>query len=216
MVNILAHHGLWTEQSEQGSLAAFRGAFESNYGATLTIRDHADGLVISHDTECNSQELPGLDDFISVYRSWGRPSLPLGLNVHSCDLTRLMSEYLDKPYFKNAFLFDSSGQEPDAYAELGCSFLVRQGANGDRSALYEDAYGIFLDESTSQWISQKTIDDSLRDGKNICILSPDLRGIEHMARWEQYKGFFAPEDQLQPKIMLCTNHPKEAQHFFNL
>jgi len=207
---ILSHRGYWVEPAEKNSVAAFERSFSSGFGLETDIRDAGRQLCISHDMPEGSEIR--VETFFDLYNRYENP-LPLALNVKADGLQQAMKILLQEKKIVNYFFFDMSLPDALGYAKNGLTFYTRQSEYEQQPYLYEEAEGVWLDEFNHHWITKEVILEHQRNGKKICIVSPELHKRPYAAEWEHYlyiMNKFGLGD-----LMICTDFPKEADKYFN-
>lgn len=96
-------------------------------------------------------------------------------------------------------------------ARLNC--FTRQSEYEQSPVLYEQVDGIWLDEFNDHWVSVDFVRRHLNNRKKVCIVSPELHKRAYKDVWQYYKDTFIG-DRFET-VMLCTDLPEEARHFFN-
>jgi hypothetical protein len=93
---------------------------------------------------------------------------------------------------------------------LGLPAYTRASEYEQPPPCYDRAIGVWLDAFEGQWYSASVIERFLRDGKKVCIVSPELHGREHRSLWSSLKqsGLVA-----HPDLTLCTDLPEDAVAF---
>lgn len=227
---IIAHRGFWIDKHEQNSLIAFKRAFENGFGVESDFRGFNDELFISHDI-ANSSTLKA-NELFSLYAKF--TPMPLAINVKSDGLQDLLKLNLIKFGIKNYFAFDMSNPDMMGFQRANLSFFTRQSDMEKECVLYGGAKGVWLDEFTRHWIDESVILSHLEQGKQICIVSPELHGRDFQSEWSEYKSIFkeikAKSAQIFAKnfndvsnlhtlnswhIALCTDFPHLAAEFFS-
>ena len=202
IVEILAHRGYWKNESEKNTKIAFERAFDKGFGVETDLRDIKGKIVISHNmpvgNEMSFEELLKLLD--------GR-NLPLALNIKADGQADEIKRLLEKYNHTNYFTFDMSIPEMVYQHKVGLKVFTGLSDILPNPILFEKAKGIWLDCFNSDWFGKKEILDLLNQGKQVCIVSPDLHKREYKYVWEKYKNISG--------IMLCTDYPNEAKEFFN-
>lgn len=210
-MEILAHRGFWTSSRgyEKNSNDALKQALEFEFGFESDIRDYCGNLVLSHDmADENSMKA---DDIFGLL-SQENDRFCFAINVKSDGLAELLKQSLEKYQLENYFTFDMSIPQMLHYKRLGLRYFTRQSEFEQIPALYEDAAGVWLDGFLSEdWMSKEVIDGHLKQGKSVCIVSPELHGRNYEVFWETLKDYKLPSDLLY----LCTDYPDKAKCFFN-
>lgn len=208
---VLSHRGLWKQPNEKNTEISFRRSFESNFGTETDIRDYCGELVISHDI-ADSACMP-LSEFFQIYNSYSK-QLPLGLNIKADGLQEKLILELKKFNIKNYFVFDMSVPDGLVYIKAGLNTFTRQSEYELNPAFYGPSKGVWLDEFSAHWINEMTVTGHLNNGKDICIVSPELHKRPIQFEWDNYKKFSKKNKSLS-KIMICTDFPEEAERKFN-
>lgn len=208
-MKVLAHRGLWGGTIESNSLNAIRTALENGFGFESDIRDYQEKLVISHniaDSKSFDAEtvFKWLNEFDDKYI--------FAINIKADGLKELIVEYLNKYNITSYFLFDMSVPQMVEFREIGLRFFTRQSEVESFPVMYEDAAGVWIDGFWSvDWITKELIENHIKNGKEVCLVSPDLHGQKNYVDfWNKLKDYNFMSDQ----IMICTDHPKEAKEFF--
>jgi glycerophosphoryl diester phosphodiesterase len=206
---VLSHRGYWKDPSEKNSRIAFERSFALDFGTETDIRDRNSRLVISHDM-ADSKAMP-VEDFLDIYRRYNKP-LPLALNIKADGLQQELQRLLDTYQVSNYFVFDMAVPDGLAYARRSMRTFTRQSEYETEPAFYALAHGVWLDEFHSHWISEDTVAQHLSQGKQLCIVSPDLHQREFREEWLHYQQL---EQRIgSSQLMLCTDFPEQAQEFF--
>lgn len=73
------------------------------------------------------------------------------------------------------------------------------------------AKGIWLDAFEGEWYGLELIQGFFKQGKAVCVVSPELHKRPHLDHWARLKqwGFHLHSDAL-----LCTDFPLEAEEYF--
>jgi len=208
---ILSHRGLWKDPKEKNTEISFRRSFESDFGTETDIRDYCGDLVISHDI-ADSACMP-LREFFQIYNSYSK-QLPLALNIKADGLQEKLLLEINKFDIKNYFVFDMSVPDGLAYIKAGVNTFTRQSEHERYPAFYELSKGVWLDEFTNHWIDEITLAQHLNNGKDICIVSPELHKRTMQIEWNNYKKISKKFNSVG-KIMICTDLPEEAERKFN-
>lgn len=207
---ILSHRGYWERDEEKNMLIAFKRSFRLGFGTELDVRDYCGGLVVSHDIpDSNSIEF---SRFLEIYCAYNK-QLFLAINIKADGLQELLFDLLSEYQIKNYFVFDMSVPDALGYLNLGMKVFTRESEFETELSFYEQADGVWMDEFRTPWITPKRIQYHLDNGKKICIVSPELHQMDHLARWKDYKEVSRNLDK--GELMLCTDFPEEARRYFN-
>jgi hypothetical protein len=209
-MKIISHRGYWKALDERNSIEAFKRSFDLGFGTETDVRDCAGELVISHDMPTGTELR--VSDFLDIYCSSGCKE-PLALNIKSDGLQESLKILLEDFKVNNYFLFDMS--VPDAVVSLRNELIcyTRQSEYEQPCSFYEQASGVWMDEFHSDWIDFCQVQEHLKNGKKVCIVSPELHGRDPKEKWLQYiefNKFTGSED-----IILCTDLPEIAKEFIN-
>lgn len=209
-MKILAHRGYWNESIEKNSPKALLLALKNSYGLESDVRDYQKRLVISHniaDQSCQDAEevFKWLNEFGDKYT--------FAINIKADGLKDLLQFFFNTYHISNYFLFDMSVPQMVEFREVGLRFFTRQSEVEPEPCMYEDAAGVWIDGFwTTDWITKELLNKHINNGKEVCLVSPDLHGKENYNEfWQKLKSF----DLNTKQIMLCTDHPDEAKAFFN-
>lgn len=209
-MELLAHRGLWQDICEKNTITSIQKAFEQGYGIETDIRDYDGSLVISHNIADKGCIL--LSDVLSLYKRMGM-NTRLALNVKADGLQYLLKEELDKYEIENYFVFDMSIPEQVVYHRQKFTYFTRQSDIEQKCVQYEDADGIWLDSFyDDSWITQQIIKNHIKQGKRVCLVSPELHGKSYQNIWALIK-----ENQLhmEPSFILCTDITNKAREYFS-
>lgn len=209
-MTILSHRGYWTKFSEKNTTSAFEQSFSLGFGTETDIRDFKGELVISHDIA--DKDCISVKKMFEIYNKYDK-TLPLALNIKSDGLQIKLKELLEKFNILNYFVFDMSVPDGLGYLKQNIKAFTRESEYEQIPSFYNEAYGIWLDEFQGHWITKEVIKKHIKNGKQICIVSPDLHKREYKKEWQHYKEI---EKELGIEgFMICTDYPEEARSFFN-
>ena len=235
MLEIIAHRGLWqdtknpNDKSAQNTLKAFERAFESGFGVEMDLRDFAGQIVISHDIA--TPKAPPLREFLTLHASFCTPHFtpPLALNIKADGLQALLKRALSG-FGGEYFAFDMSLPDTLGYAHSGLCFYLRQSEFEPRPSralgeIYKNASGVWLDGFFENFLRQKHILEHLKNGKKLCIVSPELHNLDFTKEWKKLRQILKKiqansenlglcEQNLR-QIALCTDYPFQAREFFD-
>lgn len=199
---ILAHRGYWKLEKEKNTRVAFERAFDNSFGVETDLRDICGTLVISHNMP-NGDEMT-FEEFLKILD--GR-NIPIALNIKADGQSEEIQRLITKYDVKNYFTFDMS--IPEMVVQHKSKLTVFTGMSDivNYPIMLNEAHGVWLDSFYSDWFGEKEILDLINKKKQVCIVSPDLHGREYRSIWKKYKNI--------PGIMICTDHPDEAEEYFN-
>ena len=206
---IISHRGYWMNAQEENSLIAFRRALSFRLGIETDVRDALGRLVIAHDPPTGTVE--PLESLLDLHHQVATASV-LALNIKCDGLQPLLKDLLQKHRTANYFVFDMSAPDMMAYARGGFRFYTRHSDLEIQPILYEAAEGVWLDSILSDWLTETTISLHQDRGKRVCIVSPELHGRAYQLCWSKLKAMNAARTR---DLALCTDHPEQAQEFFD-
>lgn len=208
-MKILAHRGYWKLVQEQNSLIAFEQAWKLGVGIETDLRDCNGDLVIAHDLP--SAGALAAEDFFRRYTAIGSHTR-LALNIKADGLQQVLEKQLEKFQITEYFLFDMS--VPDALHYVRTTNLrlyTRQSEIETVPSLYDQALGIWLDMFVEDWVTEAVVTSHLAQGKEVCIVSPELHKRSHLPFWAELRGM---NQYVLANIALCTDFPEDALEFF--
>jgi glycerophosphoryl diester phosphodiesterase len=205
---ILSHRGYWREAAEKNSPTAFHRSFDLGFGTETDIRDAGGGLVVAHDMP-QGGELT-LDGLLGILAGRG---LPLAINIKADGLARLLLEVMNARGVARWFTFDMSIPETIQQLRLGLPVFTRASEYETPPVLYDRARGVWVDDFGAQWITAKALRAFLADGKQVCVVSPELHGRDPLPLWRELKagGLVGA-----PGLMLCSDRAEDARDFFGV
>ena len=207
---ILSHRGCWKRDEEKNTLIAFRRSFSFGFGTEVDVRDYLGRLVVSHDIpDSESMDFKG---FLEVYCEFDK-GLSLAINIKSDGLQKMLLDLLKEYQIENYFVFDMSVPDALEYLKFGMKVFTRESEFETEPSIYEQVDGVWMDEFRTPWITPQRIKHHLAHGKKICIVSPELHQMNHLARWKDYKK--VSKDLDKGELVLCTDFPEEARRYFN-
>lgn len=208
---VLSHRGYWKEVSEKNEPIAFERSFLLSFGTETDIRDYKGELVISHDIA--DEKCISVKEMLEIYNKYDS-TLPLALNIKADGLQIKLKELLEEYKIENYFVFDMSVPDGLGYLKNNIKAFTRESEYEKTPSFYDEAFGVWLDEFQGHWIDKEVIGKHIKNGKQICIVSPDLHKREYKKEWQHYKEI---EKELGVNsIMMCTDFPEEAKEFFNV
>jgi hypothetical protein len=211
---IISHRGYWKDIHEKNKPVAFDRSFKLGFGTETDIRDYMGELVISHDI-ANEHSLP-IDDFLEIYSQYREGSNPpLALNVKSDGLQGKVKQHLKKFDIDNFFFFDMSIPDMLGYIKNDLNTFARISEYEGESPILNLVQGIWLDGFSESIVDESLIKRFIDEGKQVCMVSPELHRRPHLETWKKYK-YFAKELINSDKLILCTDIPEEAKEFFDV
>ena len=203
---ILSHRGCWKQGFAKNSLAAIAHSFSQGFGIETDIRDSAGQLVISHDIP--SPGCLAISDVLeAASASGGRQTL--ALNIKADGLCEVLRPSLRRYPQLDCFVFDMSVPDMRAYLAAGISTFTRLSDVEPTPAWLDHCNGVWLDAFASEWYGTQEVRELLGTGKRVCVVSPELHGRPHADLWRALKPWWSND-----ALMLCTDHPDDALHFF--
>lgn len=199
---IVAHRGYWKNKGEKNTKTAFERAFDNGFGVETDLRDIKGTIVISHNMPVGNEVT--FEEFLQILD--GR-NLPLALNIKADGQADEIKRLLEKYNHTNYFTFDMSIPEMVVQHKIGLNVFTGLSDIVTTPILFEQAKGVWLDCFNSDWFGEKEILNILNQGKDVCIVSPDLHKREYKCAWEKYRNISG--------IMVCTDYPDEAMGYFN-
>lgn len=205
-VKIFAHRGFWKSESEKNTKNAFEYAFDNGFGIETDLRDIKGEIVISHDMPTGSEIT-----FEEVLKLMNGRNLPLALNIKADGMADKIKSLLVKYNQTNYFTFDMSIPEMIYQLKTGLNVFTGLSDIIKTPILFEEAKGVWLDCFNFDWFGEEEISKIVNQGKEVCIVSPDLHKREYKNVWEKYKNAVRNKEG----VMLCTDYPNAAKEFFN-
>lgn len=208
-MKIISHRGYWIEPREKNTLHAFRRSFDLGFGTETDIRDLDSQIVISHDMPKKADAPLSFENFLEVYVSY-EGSIPLALNIKADGIQDEAMRLLNNFSVNEFVFFDMSVPDAVLTAKKGYPFLARRSDLEPHDYLFESCKGFWLDEFENAWIDRSFIETYSSAGKDIYVVSPELHGNEHIARWTQYREMGLSDFD---NVTLCTDMPENAKLF---
>lgn len=208
-MKILSRRGYWHSAQEKNTLKAFDRSFSHAFGTETDFRDRNGELVISHDP-ASKDALPATL-FFSSYVLHAN-NLTLALNIKADGLQKMLSDALSQHQIHNYFVFDMSVPDMISYINAGVRVFTRQSEHEPIPVLYEQTQGVWIDCFNEDWVSEGVIAAHIGNGKQVCLVSPDLHKRKNEIFWSRLKKMSISES---PDLMLCTDYPEEARVYFH-
>lgn len=209
-MRLIAHRGFWIEPEERNTLSAFKRALQHGYGIETDLRDAHGGLVVSHDPPATGAL--SAREFFALCLD--HPvAVPHALNIKSDGLHALLDAEMKGWTGERYFLFDMSVPDSLGYLRKGVPTFVRSSEYEVPAAqLLALAKGVWLDAFEGVWYGRALIENLFSQGKEVCIVSPELHRRAHLDHWESLKRWGVHR---HPDALLCTDFPSEAEEYFH-
>ena len=204
IVRILSHRGIWREVAEKNSIEALARSLDRGFGLETDVRDSGGGLVISHDLPIGGELA-----FDAILHMVQRRNLPLAVNIKSDGLAVLVKKAMKDFCIADWFAFDMSVPDMRGYLDEGLPVFARVSEVESDPPWVEEVAGIWFDSFEGNNYEVERIGGYLRDGKRVCIVSPELHGKPYLAVWRDFVALSG-----ETELMLCTDHPEEARRLF--
>lgn len=202
-MQILSHRGLWRTPQEKNQLVALARSFDLGWGTETDLRDGLGDLLIAHDPPAGGE--PRLADLLALPRD---PRCTLALNIKADGLALRLREAMQGLDARSWFVFDMSVPDMRAHLTAGNPVFARLSEVERQPPWFERVAGIWLDGFDGVWFDRPLITGLLRQGKRVCVVSPELHGRAPDGLWDLLAGL-----RDEPDLMLCTDRPEEARTF---
>jgi hypothetical protein len=199
---IISHRGYWKNPCEKNRPLAFQRSFDLGFGTETDVRDLRRRLMIAHDPPDGSEMT--LDAMLDIL---AERDLPLAMNIKADGLAKDLAEIMKARGVKDWFTFDMNVPETVVQLRLGLPVFTRASEYERAPPCYDRALGVWVDCFETIWYTPDTIETFLRDGKRVCLVSPELHGRDPMPLWSLLQ---ASSLVAHPSLMLCTDLPERA------
>lgn len=203
---VLSHRGYWRAPAEKNRDVAFRRSYDLGFGTETDIRDRAGALVIAHDMAGPADMT--LDAMLDILAD---RDLPLALNIKADGLGRALAAAMARRPLTRWFTFDMAVPDMVQQLRLGLPAFTRCSEFERQPACYAEAAGVWLDAFEGTWYRAADVAAFLRDGKAVCVVSPELHGRDPLPLWEELR---ASDIAHHPSLMICTDRPEDAATHF--
>ena len=206
-MQILAHRGFWVNEVEKNDRTAIQSALDEGFGVETDVRDWSGKLVISHDPPTNPNY--HLTDVFRQSALSDSHANTLALNIKSDGLAPSIKSLVDQFPKQKYFVFDMSVPDVRQYIKLGLHVFTRASEVEMQPAFLTEARGVWLDAFFSDWYELDVVESFLANGKEVCVVSPELHGRPHQLAWDKLKQLNSLNE-----LYLCTDFPDQAKEFF--
>lgn len=203
---IISHRGYWKQPVEKNTIEAFSRSFTLGLGTETDVRDHCGEMVISHDMPMGNEIT--LTHFLSLLQE---QSLPLALNIKADGLAQAVKSAMTNYLRDDWFVFDMSIPDMRAHIACGNPVYARVSEVEPEPVYFDKITGIWLDAFHEDGWQIERIKPWLSHNKKVCLVSPELHGRDHQPLWQRLRETQFLADS---RLMLCTDHPEEASHYF--
>lgn len=205
-MKFIAHRGFWKLESEKNSLKAIQRAVDNGYGFETDFRDCAGQVLISHNPPRGNEITAEV--VFKLYQQFGLQE-PLALNIKADGLQDMMKDLLEKYHITNYFFFDMSICDTVIYVEKKLKIASRLSEYEQEMPFYKDSSTVWIDYFNSDGPTIQKVIQTLDDGKNACVVSPELHKRPFMKLWSQLLPYANEE-----RLFLCTDFPDKASEYF--
>ncbi len=199
-MRIISHRGFWLTPEEKNAPVAFERTVRERFGTETDVRDVNGALVVAHDPA--TTDATPWSEVVEAFEGTG---LPLAVNVKADGLASLIAAAFHGRGI-DWFAFDMSNPEMLKYHRAGLPFYTRHSDIETTPVLYEAAAGVWLDAFEGPWFDAATIVRHRDNGKDVCVVSPELHGRAPQDLWRMLVPLAADE-----RLMLCTDQPDRAR-----
>lgn len=206
---ILAHRGLWDENTQPNSADALLAAWREGFGVETDLRDFGQQIVISHDIP-DGDEIH-LDELISLLVDIGsNPGQKFAANIKADGLEKLLKD-LDWGNIEY-FTFDMSF--PTLYKlnqlKIPISLRISEFEPEDlKLATSFDINKYWLDSFTFDWFLETQQVPWDNPKAEVFVVSPELHNRDREQVWAWTKRMILAGHN----VKLCTDNPFEFEEF---
>ena len=210
--SILAHRGLFLNESEKNSPDALNRAIDEGFGIETDLRDFDGNIIISHDPPRSSRmpiSFEGLLKQINSSPNMGR----IALNIKSDGLSAMIesliaSHSLDPNRF---FVFDMSIPDSLSYLKGSIPAYSRISEYEQSAPFPQQSKGVWVDNFNGHFPQVQWATDLVEKGIRAAVVSSELHQRDHSDLWNK---IFETGLYLNPLFELCTDFPIEAAKRF--
>lgn len=203
-MRILSHRGFWEAPGEGNTVAAFARSLNHGFGLETDVRDHDGRLVISHDVPRGGE--PEFDEMLQLFHC---KHLPLALNIKADGLADLVNEAMSAYQIEDWFAFDMSIPDMRRCLDRKMPVFARASEVEKDPPWIAEVVGIWFDSFDGDNYDTGRIAEYLCDGKQVCIVSPELHKRPWLSVWRDIDAL-----SVHAELMICTDYPEQARQFF--
>ncbi|MFA6152377.1 MAG: hypothetical protein WC716_13720 [Chitinophagaceae bacterium] len=211
-MNIISHRGYWKHKSEKNTIKAFERSVSEGFGIETDVRDCCGQLVVSHDIPKKSDDLIPFNSLLEMFELRTNRNAVMAINVKSDGITDLLAQAIKTYGLEKYFTFDMS--IPSLYFSYQPSslrFFSTVNEFVKKPILFERCNGIWMDAYSKIWFNIEDIFDYLKQGKDVCLVSPELHNREFLPLWKLIRD---SKLFLHEGFSICTDLPAEAREYF--
>ena len=205
-MKIIAHRGFWQTEPEKNTRVAIKRAIDNGFGFETDFRDCRGQILISHNPP-EGKELTANEVF-KMYQDAGSNE-PLALNIKADGLQEMMENLLKKYGITNYFFFDMSVCDTIIYCEKKLKIASRLSEYENDMPFYKNCSTVWIDYFKSDGPTIEKVMETIKEGKNACVVSPELHKRDYQEMWKKLKPFMKED-----RFYLCTDYPDKAKDFF--
>jgi len=215
-MKILAHRGMWQEESEKNSVTAIIKALEHGFGVETDLRDYKGEIVISHDM-ATGESIP-FKEYLRIAQSKGLlgQGLLWALNIKADGLERPLAGILQEfNLLQESFVFDMSIPTAVQFVkncpEIRLCSRISDVEPEIAPFFLEKSQYIWVDSFYGEKVPFQVLKQMQESGKRIVFVSDELhRRANYRDYWQSLKNSFINTEGLY----LCSDYPLEAVEFF--
>jgi hypothetical protein len=204
---ILAHRGNWLEGLAKNSRAALSQSLTAGFGIETDVRDAQQQLLVSHDPPCGNEMR--LCTLLEQAANLSAVKPVMALNIKADGLAPLLAKHLEEYPGTDSFVFDMAVPDMRDYLKHGIPVFTRISEVERVPPWFDQCSGVWLDAFEADWYGADFVRGLLRDGKRVCVVSPELHRRAHLKLWELLRPLAKEEG-----FLLCTDFPVAALEFF--
>lgn len=205
-MKIISHRGFWHAPSEKNTKKAFCRSFESGFGTETDVRDRIGNLVISHDLP-SGEEI----SLAALLTLMGEDPKLLAINIKADGLAKLLSKTMLDYCRSNWFAFDMSIPDMRDHLAVGNPVFARMSEVELNPVWLDQVEGIWLDSFDKTWFDLTIIENLIKKGKQVCVVSSELHSRDQYDLWKM----LLPMAEVG-QLILCTDFPLMAKEYFKV